>query len=63
MDCHFRDLPDFQSSETGLMTASAAHAPTHTSIQPATKKSQCQMDCKSLSLNSIVILVRQYTDH
>ena len=42
MDCHFRDLPYFQSSEARLMTASAAHAPTHTSIQPATKKSQCQ---------------------
>ena len=28
MDCHFRDLPDFQSSEARLMTASAAHAPT-----------------------------------
>ena len=25
-----------------LMTASAAHAPTHTNIQPATNKSQCQ---------------------
>ena len=24
MDCHFRDLPDFQSSEARLMTASAA---------------------------------------
>ena len=23
MDCHFRDLPDFQSSEAQLMTASA----------------------------------------
>ena len=32
----------FQSSEARLMTASAADAPTHTSIQPATKKSQCQ---------------------
>ena len=32
----------FQSSEARLMTASAAHAPTHTSIQPATKKSQYQ---------------------
>ena len=42
MDCHYRDLPDFQSSEARLMTASAAHVPTHTSIQPATKKSQCQ---------------------
>ena len=42
MDCYCRDLPDFQSSEARLMTASAAHAPTHTSIQPATKKSQCQ---------------------
>ena len=29
MDCHFQDLPDFQSSEARLMTASAAHAPTH----------------------------------
>ena len=29
-------------NETRLMTASAAHVPTHTSIQPATKKSQCQ---------------------
>ena len=26
MDCHFRDLPDVQSSEARLMTASAAHA-------------------------------------
>ena len=42
MDCHFRNLPDFQSFEARLMTASAAHAPTHASIQPATKKSQCQ---------------------
>ena len=42
MDCHFRDLPDFQSSKARLMTASPAHAPTHTSIQPATNKSQCQ---------------------
>ena len=25
MDCHFRDLPDFQSSEARLMTASAVH--------------------------------------
>ena len=25
MDCHFRDLPDFQSSEGRLMTASAIH--------------------------------------
>ena len=25
MDSHFRDLPDFQSSEARLMTASAAH--------------------------------------
>ena len=32
MDCHFRDLSDFQSSEARLMTASAAHAPTYTSI-------------------------------
>ena len=31
-----------KSSEARLMPASAAHAPTHTSIQPATKKSQCQ---------------------
>ena len=23
MDCHFRDLPDFQSSEARVMTASA----------------------------------------
>ena len=36
MDCHFRDLPDFPSSEAQLMASSAAHAPTHTSIQPAT---------------------------
>ena len=25
LDCHFRDLPDFQSSEARLMTASAVH--------------------------------------
>ena len=25
MDCHFRDLPDFQSSEARLMTVSAVH--------------------------------------
>ena len=25
MDCHFRDLPDFQSSEARLTTASAVH--------------------------------------
>ena len=25
MDCHFRDLPDIQSSEARLMTASAVH--------------------------------------
>ena len=25
MDCHFRDLPDFQNSEARLMTASAVH--------------------------------------
>ena len=25
MDCHFQDLPDFQSSEARLMTASAVH--------------------------------------
>ena len=25
MVCHLRDLPDFQSSEAGLMTASAVH--------------------------------------
>ena len=25
MDCHFRDLPDFQSSEARSMTASAVH--------------------------------------
>ena len=37
MDCHFLDLPDFQSSGARSMTASAAHAPTHASIQPATK--------------------------
>ena len=46
MDCHFRDLPDFQSSEARLMTASAASTCANTcagaSIQPATKKSQCQ---------------------
>ena len=56
MDCHFRDLPDFQSSEARLMAASAAHAPAHTSIQPATKKSQCQwtcLDCKSLLGNVV----------
>ena len=46
MDCHFWDLPDFQSSEARLMTASAASTCANTcvgaSIQPATKKSQCQ---------------------
>ena len=25
MDCHFRDLPDFQSSEARVMTAAAVH--------------------------------------
>ena len=40
---HFRDLPDFHSSEARLMTASAAHMRQYIcSIQPATKKSQCQ---------------------
>ena len=36
----FARFPEFRYAR--LMTASAAHAPTHTSIQPATKKSQCQ---------------------
>ena len=38
----FGICPISMSSEARLMTASAAHAPTHASIQPATKKSQCQ---------------------
>ena len=58
MDCYFGDLPDFQSFEARLMTASAAHAPTHTSIQPATKKYQCQW--RAWIINPCN---RQYTDH
>ena len=46
MDCHFRDLPDFQSSEARLMTASAASTCANTcvgaSIEPATKTYQFQ---------------------
>ena len=55
MYCNFRDLPDFQSSEARLMTASAAHAPTHTSIQTATKISvpMTCLDCKSLLGNVV----------
>ena len=55
MDCHFWDLPYFQSSEARLMTAAAAHA--HTSIQPATYKEisvpmmMC-LDCKYLLGNT-----------
>ena len=51
MDCHFRDLPDFQSSEARLMTASAVHAPTQyqhsTSYKEISVPMTC-LDCKSL---------------
>ena len=69
MDCHFRDLPDFQSSVARLITASAAHAPTHTSIQPARKEISVPMtclDCKSLLGNTNELRAQapwQYTDH
>ena len=46
MDCHFRDLPDFQSSEARLMTALAARAPTHI---PAFN----QLQKKNISANDV----------
>ena len=57
MDCHFRELPDFQSSGARLMTASAAHAPTHipafnqSSYKEISVPMTC-LDCKSLLGNT-----------
>ena len=59
----FARFPEFR-----LMTASAAHAPTHTIIQPATKKSTKPMtclDCKYLLGNihgSLNTILAQYMD-
>ena len=52
MDCHFWDLPDFQSSDG---TINDSFSSKYVCTQPATKKSQCQWrawNCKSLLGNT-----------
>ena len=51
MDCHFWDLPDFQSSEARLMTASAAST-----------FNQLQRNLSANDMPGLEILARQYTD-
>ena len=41
MDCHFLDLPDFQSSEARLMTASAVHKLSEYCVQCVLPRSLC----------------------
>ena len=52
MDCHFRDLPDFQSSEARLMTASAASTCANTCKEISVPMTY--LDCKSLLGNDRV---------
>ena len=54
MDCHFRDLPDFQSSEARLMTASAASTcwRQHSTSYKGISVPMTCLDCKSLLGNT-----------
>ena len=54
MDRHFRDLPDFHEVRGTIMTASAAHAPTHI---PAFN--QLQRNLSANDVPGLYILVRQ----
>ena len=59
----FARFPEFWDTINDSFSSTCANTYQHTTSYKEISVPMTCLDCKSLSLNSIVILVKQYTDH